>query len=68
MDIAQTNLIKDLYEKLPKQVWQRDRAREVVENQKKDLKVVENQFNIVKEAYDKKKLWVDTNEKALLDA
>ena len=68
MDIAQIGLINGLYEKLPKQVWQRDRAREVVENQKNDLKKIENQLDIVKEAYEKKKLWVETNEKALLDA
>jgi hypothetical protein len=68
VDIAQIGLINGLYEKLPKQVWQRDRAREVVENQKKDLKVVENQFNIVKAAYDKKKLWVETNQEAVLKA
>ena len=68
VDIAQIGLINGLYEKLPKQVWQRDRAREVVENQKNDLKKIENQLDIVKEAYEKKKLWVETNEKALLDA
>ena len=35
---------------------------------KKDLKKIEDDFNIVKEAYDKNKLWVKTNQEAVRKA
>ena len=68
VDIAQIGLINELYEKLPKQVRKKNSAGEVVENQKKALKEAEDQFNIVKADYDKKKLWVETNQEAVLKA
>ena len=68
VDIAQTNTLKELYDKLPKQLRKKNSAHEVVENQKKDLKKAEDDFNIVKEAFDKKKMWVDTNKEDVLKA